>query len=275
MEDVISEYPYLSKLYHDMNVNDKLMCDIRYTIYLINEHNDYKALINNIHDLYLKISTSTPNYFLSCIDICLCRHLSDVYGSGRITMNDSENIISYYINVCHTNVRITTTPPNLDMFLRYILNISGRTSKTFYDAEIYDTITSKIFDAMLTDDVDEMLLILSDPLSYKLDDMSYSYFLRGAMYYGSVKCFKTLLSMNRYNENEMDISYAIIGGNYEIFHIVENRFCIELNLHHVIVALKYARFDIAEYIINRLEPSILNEDAEQRIKLRLKMLNDY
>lgn len=75
-------------------------------------------------------------------------------------------------------------------------------------------------------------------------------FITISMLCGSPKCFKYLMLINHVNFNDDNLLAAIIGGNLEIFHIVEQH--TRLRARHLEAAICWCRFDIAEYIITRM-----------------------
>lgn len=74
-------------------------------------------------------------------------------------------------------------------------------------------------------------------------------------YYGSLQIFKFLLLNSAKFTDNLPL-YAIIGGNYEIIHLIEKNRHIEFNQISIETAVLFHRNELVEYLINNYELKI-------------------
>ncbi|OHT00252.1 hypothetical protein TRFO_33073 [Tritrichomonas foetus] len=74
---------------------------------------------------------------------------------------------------------------------------------------------------------------------------------------GALKIFKYLL-LNKLKTTEKSMKYAVISGNHEIIHILEEEFKCEFNEDSFYSSIKYHQTEITEYIGNIIKPSTKN-----------------
>lgn len=128
--------------------------------------------------------------------------------------------------------------------------------------KLFAEYSERLYNAIKEDNVDEMMSMVNktpfesivkiccdySPSYYnELVESTHVLFITISMLCGSLKCFKYLILINHVNFNDDNLLAAIIGGNLEIFHIVEQH--VVLKARHLEAAICWCRFDIAEYIL--------------------------
>lgn len=133
-----------------------------------------------------------------------------------------------------------------------------------------------IVQAILKDDVDKLQQLISlnnFDINKKIPSSYFEHYsiLRNVppLFYsaslGSVNCFKFLLNKTNDIDYEMLLKHAIVGGNNEIIHIIENESHSNLEYENVLLynAILYMNNELIEYLIHNYDIKI---DGEAYIK---------
>ncbi|OHS97262.1 hypothetical protein TRFO_09531 [Tritrichomonas foetus] len=118
-----------------------------------------------------------------------------------------------------------------------------------------------------TDDLNSFLDFLSKFENYDLNSIIPPSFLENnddineingislleySMSFGSTNIFRYLW-LNKVEYSAKSLKYSIIGGNYEIIHILEEESIYKFTRKHYFIALEYYQFEIAQYFLNTIE----------------------
>lgn len=148
----------------------------------------------------------------------------------------------------------------------------------------------------IIDDNDELLLQLISRNNYEINEeipssifefykeLHHANPLQYAAFLGSIHCFKLLLLKSENIEYEKLYEFAIIGGNYDIIHLIENRCKTEsITSNHNLLNLSilYFRNELIEYLINNYDIPITIDNyinciyaSNYEALLLLKQLNE-
>ena len=201
--------------------------------------------------------------------------ISDANATNKFEVHETvcENLINYYqskrlfINICDISCYIK--------FTNEAINILELCLKADYgierDENINVDLSINIEKAIKYDDIDTLQQLISTFDYEKLTKYEYlidipinslpqyhSYpgysMFDLTIIYGSVKCFKYLMLNGCYEQgNRNVISYAIIGANYEIFHILEQQNKDIEWKQYFEVFIKNGNLDLFKYWFVRLD----------------------
>ncbi|OHS98403.1 hypothetical protein TRFO_35226 [Tritrichomonas foetus] len=93
--------------------------------------------------------------------------------------------------------------------------------------------------------------------------------LEYSMCFGSINIFKYLW-LNHAKYTEKSLQYSIIGGNYDIIHILEEESIYKFDENAIEMAIRYQRYEILDYLINTLN---VNVETSQLIFYYCKSFN--
>ncbi|OHT07228.1 hypothetical protein TRFO_01401 [Tritrichomonas foetus] len=119
----------------------------------------------------------------------------------------------------------------------------------------------KIALSIQNDDIDSFILLISnqDPSWHNLSsvfevnkEINSLSLLEYSMAFGSVKIFKYLW-MKKVDCTQKSLKYAIIGGNYEIIHILEEEHSYSFDISCLYTSIKYHRKEIFDYMIGSFD----------------------
>ncbi|OHT05846.1 hypothetical protein TRFO_26267 [Tritrichomonas foetus] len=85
--------------------------------------------------------------------------------------------------------------------------------------------------------------------------------------FGSLNIFKYLFLQPNLNISENIIEYAILGGNYDIFHSIESRFSNEIPNQYLDKTVQYFRNDLFFYFLDNFKHSINSDVFTMSIKV--------
>ena len=255
--DFLANYPCLTDIYLKIPSDRRILCEMKNTIGTINTDN-YVSVIDTIYEQYQTINErDIVSDIAEEIRLFLQVLIDGIKGSFR----DIDEIYTYFKNKFSISGDELDDLDELEEFQieRFVANqlmMDDSDIAFSYDC-IYENITYLVFKAIFNDDVENMLSTLSDPLSHHLTTYSYSIFIMATMFYGSVKCFKALISMNNYDEDAIDSTVAVFGNNYEIIHILENKYPEDL-VHVLPYAASWCRWELTEYLLKIVDESYID-----------------